>query len=73
MTDRCNERKNQVKAAALAGLLLGMAVLVLSGCGAAGKKERFTAQHFDWFDTVTIFTAYEGSREAFDRYDRMIQ
>ncbi len=51
----------------IAGLLTGP--LVLSGCGrTAGRRERFSSQYYDLFDTVTVFTSYADSQETFDRY-----
>ncbi len=40
----------------------------LAGCGRADRRERFSSQYYDLFDTVTVFTAYADSKETFDRY-----
>lgn len=44
--------------------------LLLSGCGAGGgqRLKRYSAQYFDLFDTVTVFTAYTADEEEFNRY-----
>ncbi len=44
--------------------------LVLCGCaGLRGQRlERYSAQYFDLFDTVTVFTGYAPDQETFDRY-----
>lgn len=44
---------------------------LVSGC-ALKKAVRYDAQYFDLFDTVTVFTAYESSQQAFDGYSRMM-
>ncbi len=51
---------------------LCLAVLIVSllaGCGAGGRRlNRYSAQYFDLFDTVTVFTAYAADEEEFNRY-----
>ena len=44
--------------------------LLLSGCGAGSgqRLNRYSAQYFDLFDTVTVFTAYTADEEEFNRY-----
>ncbi len=42
----------------------------LSACGAGGgqRLNRYSAQYFDLFDTVTVFTAYASDEEEFNRF-----
>ena len=71
------------KAARILSLTL-TAALLLAGCNASPKPvisgtsgqgagqtvklEKYEAQYFDYFDTVSIFTAYAPDQETFDRY-----
>ncbi len=50
--------------------LILAACLLLSACGVAGapRLTRYSAQYFDLFDTVTVFTAYAESEDQFNRY-----
>ena len=50
-------------------VLLFMTLLMLFplvGCGKEPEKEKFTAYYFDWFDTATVITGYEETKEEFD-------
>ena len=44
--------------------------ILLSACGAGGgqRLNRYSAQYFDLFDTVTVFTAYASDEEEFNRF-----
>ncbi len=48
-------------------LLLFAMTLPMLGCGKKEEKQKFTEYCFDWFDTATVITGYEKSREDFDR------
>jgi thiamine biosynthesis lipoprotein len=46
-------------------LIVVILLCAFFGCD-NGKKEKYTAYYFDWFDTVTVITGYESSKEEFD-------
>ncbi len=39
----------------------------LSACEGEPKKQKFNAYYFDWFDTATVITGYEETKEDFDK------
>lgn len=52
-------------------ILCGFAVVclllcTLSACAARNEKTKYTAHSLEYFDTATVITGYENSREAFD-------
>ena len=41
-------------------------LITLCACNKTREKQKFTAYYFDWFDTASVITGYEYSKEDFD-------
>ena len=56
--------KHRLSCGVIAALIL--ICCILSSCAPHNKKNKYTTQSFDYFDTATIITGYASSQEDFD-------
>lgn len=54
-------------------LLVFIMVISLPSCTKTDKRQEFKAYYFDWFDTVTVITGYEESKDVFDKRVKEIE
>lgn len=52
---------------------LAVSLLLLCGCSGLRKEQKYSSVYYDYFDTVTIVTGYEKSRERFAEADALIK